>query len=203
MSNIVLQPNSSGTGSITIATPNTNTDRTLNIPDVAGNIVTTGDSGTITQGMVGSGVSPTGGDVFWIYNSSDTSLTDATYVKIALNTAQYNIGGGTHDTSNYRYTPSIAGYYAYSGQVCLTPDGSDLGNFIVNVRKNGTTISFVDAYRGKTGRHSASTSGITYMNGTSDYFDLWCYRETSLSQNAFASGSNGATFLSGHLVRKA
>ena len=33
MSNIVLQPNASGTGNITIATPNTNTDRTLNIPD--------------------------------------------------------------------------------------------------------------------------------------------------------------------------
>jgi hypothetical protein len=54
MSNIVLQPNSSGTGSITIATPNTNTDRTLNIPDVAGNIVTTGDTGTITGTMIGS-----------------------------------------------------------------------------------------------------------------------------------------------------
>ena len=52
MSNIVLQPNSSGTGSITIATPNTNTDRTLNIPDVAGNLVTTGDTGTVTAGMV-------------------------------------------------------------------------------------------------------------------------------------------------------
>ena len=48
MSNIVLQPNASGTGSITIATPNTNTDRTLNIPDVAGNLVTTGDTGSVT-----------------------------------------------------------------------------------------------------------------------------------------------------------
>ena len=55
MSNIVLQPNSSGTGSITIATPNTNTDRTLNIPDVAGNLVTTGDTGTITGTMIASG----------------------------------------------------------------------------------------------------------------------------------------------------
>ena len=55
MSNIVLQPNSSGTGSITIASPNTNKNRTLNIPDVAGNIVTTGDTGTVTAGMV-SGV---------------------------------------------------------------------------------------------------------------------------------------------------
>lgn len=52
MSNIVLQPNASGTGSITIATPNTNTDRTLNIPDVAGNLVTTGDTGSVTGTML-------------------------------------------------------------------------------------------------------------------------------------------------------
>jgi len=54
MSNIVLQPNANGTGNITIATPNTNTDRTLNIPDVAGNIVTTGDTGTISAAMMNS-----------------------------------------------------------------------------------------------------------------------------------------------------
>ena len=54
MSNIVLQPNASGTGNITISTPNTNTDRTLNIPDVAGDIVTTGDTGSITGTMIGS-----------------------------------------------------------------------------------------------------------------------------------------------------
>lgn len=52
MSNIVLQPNASGTGSIIITTPNTNTDRTLNIPDVAGNLVTTGDTGSISNTMI-------------------------------------------------------------------------------------------------------------------------------------------------------
>ena len=44
MSNIVLQPNASGTGSITIATPNTNTDRTLNIPDESGTLLSTTSS---------------------------------------------------------------------------------------------------------------------------------------------------------------
>lgn len=52
MSNIVLQPNASGTGNITISTPNTNTDRTLNLPDVAGNLITTGDTGTVSSTML-------------------------------------------------------------------------------------------------------------------------------------------------------
>lgn len=66
MSNIVLQPNDNGTGNITITSPNTNTDRTLNIPDVAGNIVTTGDTGTVTGTMIGS--LPTGSVIQVIHN---------------------------------------------------------------------------------------------------------------------------------------
>jgi len=82
MSNIVLQPNSSGTGSITIATPNTNTDRTLNIPDVAGNLVTTGDSATVTDAMMNASLNlsaktltmPAGHVVQTIYNLPGTTI---------------------------------------------------------------------------------------------------------------------------------
>lgn len=83
MSNIVLQPNSSGTGSITIATPNTNTDRTLNIPDVAGNIVTTGDSATVTDAMMHASLNlsaktltmPTGHVIQQVIKTSGTVIT--------------------------------------------------------------------------------------------------------------------------------
>jgi hypothetical protein len=83
MSNIVLQPNASGTGSITIATPNTNTDRTLNIPDVAGNLVTTGDSATVTDAMMHGSLNlsaktltmPTGHIIQRVIKSSGTAVT--------------------------------------------------------------------------------------------------------------------------------
>ena len=52
MSNIAITPNSSGTGTISITAPNTNTNRTIALPDTAGNVVTTGDSATVTSGMV-------------------------------------------------------------------------------------------------------------------------------------------------------
>lgn len=55
MSQVKITGNASGTGVLTIAAPNTNTDRTINIPDTAGNIVTTGDSATITAGMLDGG----------------------------------------------------------------------------------------------------------------------------------------------------
>lgn len=52
MSNVKIEGNASGTGTLTIQAPNTNTDRTFSLPDVTGDIVTTGDSGTITAGML-------------------------------------------------------------------------------------------------------------------------------------------------------
>ena len=57
MSQVKISGNASGTGVLTIAAPNTNTDRTINIPDTAGDIVTTGDSGTISASMLDGGQS--------------------------------------------------------------------------------------------------------------------------------------------------
>lgn len=55
MSKIALSPNASGSGTVTITAPNTNTNRTIALPDVAGNVVTTGDTGTVATGMVADG----------------------------------------------------------------------------------------------------------------------------------------------------
>ena len=44
---IKLEPNASGTGTLTIAAPNTNTDRSITIPDKAGAIAV--GAGTIVQ----------------------------------------------------------------------------------------------------------------------------------------------------------
>jgi hypothetical protein len=49
MSRITLAPNASGTGTLTIAAPNTNTDRTLTLPDVTTTLVGTDASQTLTN----------------------------------------------------------------------------------------------------------------------------------------------------------
>ena len=52
MSLVKIQGNASGTGVFTIEAPNSDTNRTLSIPDVAGNLVTTGDTNSITNAMI-------------------------------------------------------------------------------------------------------------------------------------------------------
>ena len=65
MSKIALTPNASGTGTFTIASPNSNTDRTLTLPDAAGAVVIDEAGGGSVKidssGNVGIGTnSPTG-----------------------------------------------------------------------------------------------------------------------------------------------
>ena len=57
MSKIALSGNASGTGTLTIAAPNTNSDRTLSLPDAAGEMYNQGNIlGTVSE----SGGVPTG-----------------------------------------------------------------------------------------------------------------------------------------------
>jgi hypothetical protein len=49
MSSIKLESNASGTGIFTIASPNSNTNRTLTIPDATGTLVTTDATQTLTN----------------------------------------------------------------------------------------------------------------------------------------------------------
>ena len=49
MSRITLAPNASGTGTLTVAAPNTNTDRTITLPDVTTTLVGTDSTQTLTN----------------------------------------------------------------------------------------------------------------------------------------------------------
>jgi microcystin-dependent protein len=50
MSKIALSPDASGTGTFTLASPNSNTNRTLTLPDAAGELLTTtGDGSALTN----------------------------------------------------------------------------------------------------------------------------------------------------------
>lgn len=85
MSKVVITGNASGTGDFTIAAPNSNTDRTLTLPDEAGTVLTTAGvpSSAMPAGSVLQVVSTTKTDTF-----STTALTsspvDVTNMSVAI-----------------------------------------------------------------------------------------------------------------------
>lgn len=145
MSNIVLQPNASGTGSITITTPNTNTDRTLNIPDVAGNIVTTGDTGTVTESMISTAASVASATEL-VTNGTNLTTTagwSAENAILSVSSGYLNVADDGGYTSGYQAVTtekgavyrlqcdvgSISGGNAIISAGDNLPDGTGWGNY--------------------------------------------------------------------------
>lgn len=133
MSKIALSPNASGSGTVTITAPNTNTNRTIALPDVAGNVVTTGDTGTVSTGML------SGETVIQVKSAVDTSARSTasqTFV-VGSNTAQVTI---TPRSSSSRFI-------IYCTGVISTDDGQD-GTFTTiyrdstNLGQSATGLAF-------------------------------------------------------------
>ena len=63
MSKVQLQGNASGTGVFTIASPNSNTDRTLTLPDNSGTVLTSGNPISGTTGTFSGIIQANGGGI--------------------------------------------------------------------------------------------------------------------------------------------
>ena len=75
MSKVVIQGNASGTGNFTIAAPNSNTDRTLTLPDVAGTVLTSGSNADFPAGSVLQVVQTQKTDTFSMTGTTWTDIT--------------------------------------------------------------------------------------------------------------------------------
>lgn len=124
MSKITLQGDVNGTGTLTIAAPNTNTNRTLNLPDAAGNLVLDSatqtltnksisadqvNSGTMATARLGSGTANSTtflrGDQTWATVSlPGTGLGDVGSYAVLMMAANTNLAtGGTIAGASLRY----------------------------------------------------------------------------------------------------
>jgi hypothetical protein len=165
MSKVQLAGNVSGTGIFTIASPNSNTDRTLTLPDNTGTVLTT--ASTLTQNN---------GPAFSAYAANNQTPTSSVNTKIAINTEFFDTAN-CFNTSTNSFTPNVAGYYIVRG--CLRfsiGNATSAGNAIamIWVYKNGSEF-----YRGTELRiwnnapQQIEICTIMYLNGTTDYIDLY------------------------------
>lgn len=105
MSKVKIQGNASGTGVLTIAAPNTSTDRTITLPDSTGTLVD--DTTAVTKdasGNVGIGVTPES------WNSGWNTLQIGDGASIAGRTASGNV-----DISSNAYRESTDNRWEYIG----------------------------------------------------------------------------------------
>ncbi len=152
MSKIALSPNASGSGTVTITAPNTNTNRTIALPDVAGNVVTTGDTGTVSAGMV-AGVNtsalPTG-SVLQVKSTTYSATT-----AIAANTSSNSWSDTAVAVSITPTSTSSKIYISVHLNYCYNIGGE---NVYLRLKRNSTGIATGDAAGSRTSVSVATTN---------------------------------------------
>jgi hypothetical protein len=145
-------------------------------------------------------VTPSFGPAFAAYGSAFTSVSNGTYTKLAYNTKS-SPGFDTntnYDTTNYRFTPTVAGYYQLSATSSVAAAAA--GSAWVMFYKNGSVAAY-GPYQPLTSSSNLyfSFTVLLYANGSTDYFELYAYQS---SGGALNMGSNSAQILfSAGLVR--
>ena len=147
------------------------------------------------------------GPAFAAYITGTQQLVSAYNVDtvVRLNTEHYDTSS-CFDTSTYRFTPNVAGYYQINASVLIDSNSNGtLGGMWASIRKNGSIkyhllLLFAP---GVVGSYMGSGSELIYMNGSTDYIELVYKLASSTSPNPWIFGGEGYTRMSGFLARSA
>ena len=189
MSKITLSSNASGTGTLTIASPNTSTDRTLTLPDATGTVLTTATAGV-----------PIGGPALSAYQSVSQTLGGA--AKIQFQTEEFDTASCYNNTGStvggipaYAFLPLVAGYYQVSASLS---ENTTLCGVQLFLYKNGS--AYKNLYNvTDTVVNGAQGSALVYLNGSTDYIEI--YGAFNVSQSTQAQAVS--TYFQAAMVRSA
>lgn len=125
------------------------------------------------------------------------SISNTTETKIQFNNAISNVGGYYDNTTNYRFTPGVEGYYFFT--ITCGYGAATSGSVIeVNIKQNGSSYVARNFSHASTSNNCVPTaSTVVYMNGSTDYIEGYTWHSIGSAQNT----TNGASCtLSGFLI---
>jgi|DEB0MinimDraft_10_1074344.scaffolds.fasta_scaffold19115_2 hypothetical protein len=124
--------------------------------------------------------------------SSTQSVNNNTLTKVAYATENFDTDNCYDHSSNYRFTPNVAGKYFVYAQLYV--DAAAAANFNegnVVIRKNGNTI--IDGLKNMSNNPpkgmALPVSGVLDMNGSSDYVEIWGSCGDASGNPQFLSGA--------------
>ena len=158
----------------------------LQLASGTGNLVTIP---SVTGKAMVSGNMP----AFSAYNSSATSLASGTNTQVLFATEDFDTN---NNFASSRFTPTVAGYYQLNSAISIA-GGGGATEIIAIIYKNGAL--FKSGADGGTASFRTVVSSLVYANGTTDYFEIYCYSGAARTTEA----SSSATWFNGTLVRAA
>jgi hypothetical protein len=149
----------------------------------------------ITQPDLAVGVAGTG-PAFSAYANASQSISATTYTKITFNVEEFDTASCFDSTTNYRFTPTVAGYY----QVNLVLGSSGNNSHWAIIYKNGTGVKYGAPNSAAVNiGYGASISVLIYMNGSTDYIEAYTY----IGSAATITNSATNTYFQASMVRAA
>lgn len=182
MSSVVISGDTSG--AITLQAPAVAGSTTLTLPATSGTVALNGPA-------------------FSAYASSTQSITATTFTKVTLGTEDFDTNSN-FDTSNSRFTPTIAGYYQVTGTI-RGLNTTTFTNFICSIYKNGNEIlrNQISATLSTSIATQIQCSGLIYLNGSTDYIELYGRLDGSGTSSFNYVGEPTTSRMSACLVRAA
>ena len=179
------------------------TIKTTNIEPIADNgTVTLGSSGDTFS--LGSGVKQSNMlyPAFEAYLSSDYapggSIGDDVDTKVPNDTEVFDTDNAYDNSTNYRFTPQVAGkYFVYASVHNKSDTNSSQLSSIINIYKNGSVYkkTFINFTSNYIRFANIDTSAVIDMNGSSDYIEIYGRIDTAVSSNrSFGSGEKRTYF---------
>ena len=134
---------------------------------------------------------------FHAYNAQNGTVASNTNVIISNNTELFD-SSSAYNTSDYKFTPQVAGYYFLYGAVRWQSGDNDFDRINLEILKNGSAI--LASRNNNTDYSTVNVSGMVSANGSSDYFQLQSYH--GKGSDVAITDADEYTFFGGFLVKK-
>ena len=179
---------------------------TINATTSSG-IVTTADNtgnlalqanGTTIMTVTSTGVTTqVGAPAFSAYAGSAQSTTSNVYTKVQFPNEEFDTNNNFDSSTNYRFTPTVAGYYQLN--VSVSVNGAAV-RFAVQIYKNGSAYKMLSDISTST-PNAISGGAVVYFNGSTDYVEIYA---NQVSGSGFYSNSTTVfTWFNGSFIRSA
>jgi len=128
------------------------------------------------------------------YRKAAQNIDATSYTKILIDTISFDTEGVVNIT-NSRIVPNLPGYYIAIANIRVNsvPDGQRVTAAIF---KNGKLVTYgTHVHQGAAGHSLSSASDLIYMNGTTDYLELYVH-STHSSALALYTGYSIQNYIS-------
>jgi hypothetical protein len=112
---------------------------------------------------------------FFVSGSGTQSIPNTTVTKIQFNSESLDTDNAFDSSTNYRFTPQVAGFYVIGMNVRLNSSADFDQNFI-QINKNSSII--FQSYYGNTYYNGHSGQLIIQLNGSSDYIEFYIHQNS-------------------------